>query len=206
MGFLAAPYFHSFVVARSGVAISYKYEGSVRAGCQQAPASRNMRILEEMIKAELAVMEKVSGLPVDPVAMAVTSNIWRASQLFRQKMERSILNESGLTWASFSTLYIVWIWGPIEMGEIAKSQSVGPSTITSTVTLLEKRGYCARNYPEGSRRSIMVTLTPEGEKLIEEVFPAFNQHERDFTSALTNEEAQVLAGLLRKIIVSQSEG
>ena len=164
-----------------------------------------MRILEEMIRAETAVMEKVSGLPIDPIAMAVTSNIWRVSQLFRQKMERGILQEYNLTWGSFSTLYIVWIWGPIEMGEIAKSQSVGRSTITSTVGLLEKRGYCSRNHIDGNRRSVVVTLTPEGEKLIEEVYPAFNKHEKNFTSALNMDESEQLVKLLRKIIIDQSD-
>jgi DNA-binding MarR family transcriptional regulator len=165
-----------------------------------------MRIREEMIQAEIEAMEKVSGLPIDPVAMGVASNIWRASQLLRQIMERTVLKDYNLTWASFATLYIVWIWGPIEMGEIAKSQSVGASTITSTVGLLEKRGYCARNYIEGNRRSIAVTLTPEGVQLIEEVFPIFNMQERNFTSSLTLDEAQQLARLLRKVIVDQGDG
>ncbi len=162
-----------------------------------------MRILEEMIKAETDIMEKVSGLPIDPMAMAAAANIWRASQLFRQNLEQAVLKEYSLTWASFSTLFIVWIWGPIEMGSIAESQSVGRSTITSTVSLLEKRGYCTRDHADGNRRTVLVTLTPEGRKLIEEVFPAFNQHEKAFIGALTEEETRVLAGLLRKIIVDQ---
>lgn len=164
-----------------------------------------MRILEDMIKAEIDVMEKVSGLPIDIAAMAATSNIWRASQLLRQKMERGILQEHNLTWASFSTLYIIWIWEPIEMGEIAISQSVGRSTITSTVSLLEKRGYCNRNHINGNRRTVVVSLTPAGKTLIEQIFPAFNQQEKAFISALSEQEAEILVGLLRKIITHQNQ-
>ena len=164
-----------------------------------------MRILEDMIKAEADAIEKLSGLPIDFVAMAVASNVWRTSQLFRQKMERGVLKEYNLTWAGFSTLYIIWIWEPIEMGEIANSQSVGRSTITSTVSLLEKRGYCMRNQVEGDRRSVVVSLTAEGRHLMEAVFPDFNKQEREFVSALDEDEAEVLVGLLRKIIKHQSE-
>jgi DNA-binding MarR family transcriptional regulator len=164
-----------------------------------------MRILEDMIKAEADAIEKLSGLPIDIVAMAVASNVWRTSQLFRQKMERGILKQYNLTWASFSTLYIVWIWGPIEMGEIAVSQSVGRSTITSTVSLLEKRGYCTRDHIDGNRRSVVVSLTPQGRRLIEEVFPEFNKQEKEFVSALNGDEAQFLVELLRKIITHQSD-
>ncbi len=156
--------------------------------------------LEMMIQAEADSIEKMSGLPIDVLAMSAASNIWRTSQMFRQKMERSILKEYGLTWASFSTLYIVWIWGPLEMGEIAVSQSVGPSTITSTVGLLEKRGLCTRDRRDENRRSVLVSLTPEGKALIEQVFPAFNHEEKHFVSPLNQEEAKTLIGLLRKII------
>lgn len=159
-----------------------------------------MRILEEMLKEEVDIIEHLSGLPIDIAAMAVASNIWRTGQLFRQDMEQNILQKYQLTWASFSTLFIVWIWEPIEMGEIAKSQSVGRSTITSTVGLLEKRGLCQRNHLNGNRRSVAVTLTPEGKALIEKVFPEFNHNEARFVSGLTDEEAATLTHLLRKVI------
>lgn len=159
-----------------------------------------MRIIESRIKAEEDIIQRVDGLPVDLVAMAVVSNIWRASQLFRQSVEQEVLRQHNLTWASFSTLFIVWVWEPIDMGGIAKSQSVGRSTVTSTVSLLEKRGYCLREHPEGNRRSVNVHLTPEGQALIEKVFPEFNRYEKHFVSGLTDEEAQTLTRLLRKVI------
>ncbi|MEO1442282.1 MAG: MarR family transcriptional regulator, partial [Chloroflexota bacterium] len=117
--------------------------------------------------------------------------------------EREVLQKHNLTWASFSTLFIVWIWGPIEMGGIAESQSVGRSTVTSTVGLLEKRGLCTRAHMDGNRRSVMVTLTPEGEDLIERVFPEFNRQEKAFVSALDEDEAETLTRLLRKVVAAQ---
>ena len=165
--------------------------------------SQLMRILEEMIEAEADILERVSGLPIDVVAMSVASNIWRTSQLFRQKMERDVLLNYQLSWASFSSLFIVWIWGPIDMGAIAESQSVGRSTITSSITLLEKKGYCVREHQGDDRRSVYVRLTPAGQALIEEVFPIFNRHEKEFTACLTDDEAQTLTHLLRKVILHQ---
>lgn len=162
-----------------------------------------MRVLDHILQAEADAIEKIAGLPIDITAMMVASNIWRASQLFRQTMERGVLKDYNLTWASFSTLYIIWVWEPIEMGEIAISQSVGPSTVTSTVSLLEKRGYCTRKHLNGNRRSVAVSLTPKGKALIEQVFPAFNQQEKNFVGALDEEESQILVSLLRKIIKDQ---
>ena len=73
-----------------------------------------MRLPDDLLPEEVDVMQRVSGLPVDFHAIAILANIWRAAQAFRLRMERTVLREFELTWASFSTLFIVWIWGPLE--------------------------------------------------------------------------------------------
>ena len=154
-----------------------------------------------MVRAEISVMERVAKLPIDPLALAVASNIWRASQIFRNKIESDVLRDNGLTWASFSTLFIVWVWEPIGMSAIAESQNVSRPTITSTVGLLEKRGLCSRQPSKnGDRRSVDVHLTDQGRKLIEHVFPQVNQGEAAFASGLSEDEQQLLATLLRKLL------
>ena len=161
-----------------------------------------MRVTEELINEERDVMERVSGLPIDSMAMAVMSNIWRASQDFRHSMERDILREYNLTFSSFSSLYIVWVWEPIDMSTIAKSQTVAKSTVSSTVNVLERRGLVQRFSPagDGDGRSIQVRLTEAGRELIEEVFPKFNAGEKSFVEGLTVGEMETLTGLLRKLI------
>lgn len=161
-----------------------------------------MRVSNELIDAEMDVMRRVSGLPINQQALAVASNIWRAGQVFRFKLERTVLRQYKLSWSSFSTLFIVWVWGPIEMSEIARHQSVSRPTITHTVNLLEKRAYCVRQFigDDGDRRVVKVILTETGRELVEEVFPLFNQGEADFVACLTDEECKMLATLLRKIV------
>ncbi|MGB1253318.1 MAG: MarR family winged helix-turn-helix transcriptional regulator [Candidatus Promineifilaceae bacterium] len=160
-----------------------------------------MRVSDEMVRAEINIMERVAKLPIDPLALAVASNIWRASQVFRNTIESSVLRANGLTWASFSTLFIVWVWEPIGMSAIAESQNVSRPTITSTIGLLEKRGLCIRRPSNnGDGRSIQVHLTPAGQELIEDVFPQVNQGEAAFVSGLSAEERQTLATLLRKLL------
>jgi hypothetical protein len=73
-----------------------------------------MPVHDDFSQTELEIMRRVSGLPVDELALSVVSNVWRAAQSFKLKMERSVLRENDLSFASFSTLFIVWIWGPIE--------------------------------------------------------------------------------------------
>jgi DNA-binding MarR family transcriptional regulator len=149
---------------------------------------------------ELEVMRRASGLPIDELALAVASNIWRAAQGFKLKMEREVLREHNLSFASFSTLFIVWIWGPIETRDIAKSQAVSKATVTSLLITLEKRGLVKRRASKVDRRLVIVKLTDAGRTLIEWLFPKFNQGESEMASVLTASEQDTLAHLLRKIV------
>jgi MarR family transcriptional regulator, 2-MHQ and catechol-resistance regulon repressor len=161
-----------------------------------------MPVHDDFRKEELDVMHRVAGLPVDELALAVASNIWRTAQMFKLKMEREILREHDLTFASFSTLFIVWIWGPIETREIARSQAVTKATVTSTVSKLETQGFVKRRDSKSDKRLVTVELTGKGKRLIEWVFPKFNQGEVELAQSLTEEEQDTLAHLLRKVLRS----
>ena len=132
-----------------------------------------MRITNELIQAEQDILHRVAELPVNLSALAVASNIWRASQSFRLTLERTVLRQYELTWSSFSTLFIIWVWGPIGMSAIAEHQFVSRPTVTSAVTQLEKRGYCVRQTAaqevgtQRDRRTVRVALTDTGRTLIE---------------------------------------
>lgn len=159
-----------------------------------------MPVNDDFSKEELDVMQRVSGLPIDELGLAVASNIWRAAQLFKLKMEREVLREHELSFASFSALFIVWIWGPIETREIAKSQAVSKATVTSLVNTLENQGLVKRRGVKKDKRLVTVELTDKGKRLIEWVFPKFNQGEVEVSSSLNEKEQETLAHLLRKVI------
>jgi DNA-binding MarR family transcriptional regulator len=159
-----------------------------------------MPVHDDFSQTELEIMRRVAGLPVDELALSVASNIWRAAQLLKSGAERKVLREHGLSFASFSTLFIVWIWGPIETREIARSQAVTKATVTSLVNTLEKRGLVRRTSNPDDRRLVIVELTGPGKNLIEWVFPRFNQGEKELAQSLSEAEQETLAHLLRKVV------
>jgi DNA-binding MarR family transcriptional regulator len=164
-----------------------------------------MPIHDDFSRAELEVMGRVSGLPIDELALAVASNLWRASQRFKQKLEREILREHDLSFSSFSTLFIIWIWGPIETREIAKSQAVSKATVTSLLKTLEKRGLVKRRASRSDKRLVLAELTAQGRTTIEWVFPRFNGGEAEVAATLTEAEQLELARLLRKVVAGIQE-
>jgi DNA-binding MarR family transcriptional regulator len=162
-----------------------------------------VRWAEELLPEEVDVMKRVSGLPVNAPAIAVVTNIWRAAQALKTTAERTVLREYGLSWASFSTLYILWIWGPLETRALARAQGVSRPTVTSLVDTLERRGYVRRCPVQSDRRLVTVELTAEGLSCIERVYPIFNRTiEAGIVADLNRDEQDQLAYFLRVVIAS----
>lgn len=73
--------------------------------------------------------------------------------------------------------------------------------VTNRVNRLEAAGLVTRANDTEDRRSVNVTLTAEGQTLVEEALFDRVAHMRDIFSALTAKESETLAGLLRKLML-----
>jgi DNA-binding MarR family transcriptional regulator len=68
---------------------------------------------------------------LDLDAIAVVTNVYRAAQGIRNKMEREVLAEYGLSWTSFSMLYDLWIGESIETKKLAVLAGVSKPTVSN---------------------------------------------------------------------------
>ncbi|WP_369217430.1 MarR family winged helix-turn-helix transcriptional regulator [Streptomyces flavofungini] len=150
---------------------------------------------------EKAVRAKLGGTPVKHDRMAAVANIYRAASAVRQHFENSVLRGAELTWTSFVVLYVVWIWGEMETRYVAEEAGISKGTLTGVARTLAGRGLLERRGHPDDGRLALLRLTEEGERLMGEVFPAFNAEEAFVTEGLTDEECRALADLLRKIVV-----
>jgi MarR family transcriptional regulator, organic hydroperoxide resistance regulator len=154
----------------------------------------------DFIHAEQDVRSRVGDLDLDYAALAAISNIFRAANAVRNHMERNVLRDVDLSWSSFVTLFVLWIWGEMETGRLAEECAVSKGTLTGVLSTLEKRKLAARKPHQSDGRRVLVRLTPGGKRLITKIFPAFNQHEAKATERLTDKETRQLAHLLREIV------
>jgi DNA-binding MarR family transcriptional regulator len=96
-------------------------------------------------------------------------------------------------------LWVVWIWENIETREIAAEAGFSKATLTGVLNTLEKRGLSSRKRSQGDGRLVVVSMTPKGRKLMEQLFPLFNKQEQFVASALSEKAQPVVADGLRKI-------
>lgn len=108
-------------------------------------------------------------------------------------------SDTGLTISQFGTLEALYHLGPLCQTEIGKKILRSSGNITLVIDNLEKRGLVRREREGGDRRRVSVQLTPEGRKLISQVFPLHVEVITSAFSALEPEEQAELGRLCKKL-------
>jgi DNA-binding MarR family transcriptional regulator len=152
------------------------------------------------VTAEQLAAERLGALGIDTDAMAAVSNIFRAATVVRNHMERSVLATADLSFTAFTVLWVLWIWGEQEARHVADEAGISKGTLTGVVTTLERRGLAGRRVHPDDRRSVLVEISAEGERLMAELFPAFNAEEAKVSSGLGPRRKAELADALRTIL------
>jgi MarR family transcriptional regulator, organic hydroperoxide resistance regulator len=156
----------------------------------------------DLVQAERDIRSRIGDQHLDFAAMAAVSNIYRAANVVRNHMERKVLADEDLSWAAFTVLFVLWIWGDQQTRHLADEAGVTKGTLTGVLKTLEKRGLAIRRAHHGDGRLVLVSLEPKGLAVIERLYPAFNMREAFVSDGLNEREKNQLAALLRKIIRS----
>jgi MarR family transcriptional regulator, organic hydroperoxide resistance regulator len=160
---------------------------------------------QDLVQAERDIRDRIGGQHLDFAAMAAVSNIYRAANAIRHRMEQQVLAEQDLSWAAFTVLFVLWIWGDQQTRYLAAEAGVTKGTLTGVLKTLEKRGLARRRGHDADGRLVLVSLEPKGLEVIEGLFPAFNRGEALVSASLTEREKNQLASLLRRIIRTVEE-
>ena len=151
-------------------------------------------------KTERAVAARLGEASVDMASMQVVSNIYRAAHSIRNHLERTVLAPYGLTWTGWVVLWVIWVWGDIEAGDVASEAGISKSTLTGVVKTLEAKGLVGRNtHPDDGRR-VVLSLTGGGQALMATAFQRFNAVEQWATEQLDSGAKTDVARALRTII------
>jgi DNA-binding MarR family transcriptional regulator len=116
----------------------------------------------------------------------------------------------GLTSAQFDVIATLGDTSGMPCAELSDKTLVTKGTLTGVLDRLEARGEIERVPSETDRRSIIVRLTPKGERLFQRVFPAHISYLKPyFERALTARQMTDLRNLLlglKKSFVEHERG
>ncbi|MBS1691479.1 MAG: MarR family transcriptional regulator [Actinobacteria bacterium] len=174
-------------------------EGPTRRSTGEPPFGAVVDPDGEKTMAELLAERHVAGMSLDLEAMATVSNIHRVATRIRHHFEQGVLRDRELTWTSFVTLWVLWIWGETQTRYLAEEVGVSRSTLSGVLNTLERRGLVRRRPHESEGRLVLVSNTATGEELMNELFPKFNAEEAFVVESLSPDTLNRLASALRSI-------
>ncbi|WP_309083517.1 MarR family transcriptional regulator [Chelativorans sp.] len=140
---------------------------------------------------------------LDTEPMAILGRAYRLSNLVRGSIEATFA-AFGLDRGEFDVMATLRRSGPpyrLTPTELYTSLMISSGGLTHRLDRLEKAGLIRREKSPNDGRSVLVALTDAGVARAEEAFRTDMANESSFLKALEPKEREMLAALLRKLIV-----
>lgn len=111
---------------------------------------------------------------------------------------KPFLDEIDLTYTQYITMMALWEKEEINVKDLGEILYLDSGTLTPVLKKLEQKGYICRNRSNEDERVLIVTLTPEGEKLKEKAVEIPGKISTCIS--LSKEEALTMYQLLHKLL------
>ncbi|MFT8320050.1 MAG: MarR family transcriptional regulator [Bacillus sp. (in: firmicutes)] len=111
--------------------------------------------------------------------------------------EEMTKNKLGIT--EFSVLEVLYQKGKQTIQQIGNCILVSSGSMTYVIDKLEQRGLLCRNACPDDRRVVHVTLTDDGNELMNDIMPKYHEFVNQMFETLDSDEAETLVQLLKKV-------
>ena len=117
----------------------------------------------------------------------------RASAIFQENMAE------GLTPQQYAALVKIRDFGSVSQNRLGRAVAMDPATSQGVAQRLIAKNLITRADDPDDRRRTLLSLTPEGERLVEKLVPLGRKITADTLEPLSKAEQAAFLGLLRKL-------
>src|SRR4029079_9258464 len=135
-------------------------------------------------------------------ALQVTARLSRIGPLLARRQEE-VFDRFSLSRGEVGALSALRISGPpyrLSPTRLAKGLMLSSAGITSRIDRLERRRLVRRLDDPDDRRGVIIELTDEGQRVVDEAVAALAISDRQLLDRLDPQEVDQLEGLLRKVL------
>jgi len=147
-------------------------------------------------------MEEAEGPAVNRLDWGLLSwGVGTTVRLLRNELTPRIIaayEPFGLRNGALSTMVLIQANPGCSQSEMARELAMDDSAMVAIIDELEKRGLAMRSRSTADRRRNILSLTPEGEKTMQDMLVCAKRVERPITEALSDQERDTLIQLLRR--------
>lgn len=149
------------------------------------------------------VADEVPG--VDAQALHTILLLHRVTDVIVYDLESGVHRPAGWSFAGFRMMFVLWLAGPMPSSRLARLTGSGRAATSALAKTLEADGLVARGASPTNRRTVVLTLTPEGRARLLAAFGEHHERERAWAGRLDEREQQTLIGLLSKLIAGAED-
>jgi DNA-binding MarR family transcriptional regulator len=124
-------------------------------------------------------------------------HIRRASRILTQVYDAA-LRPTGLELNQLTLLVAIHLFEAVSITQLAQTLFADQTTVTRNVKLMEKRGLVTVN-PGEDRRIKLVSLTTEGQTVLEQALPLWEQVQAELIQQFGEQKWQTLLSLLSEV-------
>jgi len=114
------------------------------------------------------------------------------------KMEYETIKAGGLTNSQFAVLEVLYHKGDLKICDIIEKILTTSGNITVVIKNLEKDGLIRKYANTEDKRSILISITDKGKKIMDDIFPNHVDNINNIFNILTIEEKLELKKILKK--------
>ena len=134
------------------------------------------------------------------------ANLVRTTTEFLNEVQRRRAPVARLSASGFQALAVIEGAGEsLPSNVIADRLLVSTASMTSLLDTLERRGFAARRPHPDDRRKILVEITDDGRRVVDQMLPVVHAAATEAFSGLTETERQVLIDVLTRVREQVSE-
>lgn len=135
------------------------------------------------------------------LADKISLSLLLLGRLVGRRLERALVEEGlAITPAQARVLLALHFQGPLTQAALALQTGVDPSTLVSTLDVMERDGMAVREPSPDDRRAHLVSLTASGEELVPGLFALWDAVEAELTRAMPPADRKSLTAMLQELM------
>lgn len=151
---------------------------------------------------EARATERVAELggDIDLDSFAASFDLFRLATRTIGHFDSEVHRPLGLSMAGFRILFTVWVFGSLEVRDIARLSGVSRAAVSGVVTTLERDGLAVRQRDQADGRLASVTATDAGIDTVRSAYGGQHVRERQLFGVLDAAELSAFTATLRKLL------
>lgn len=135
---------------------------------------------------------------MDEADESLAEAFWSVARRLRH-LTHEVIEPLGITPGQSRAVGVLMRHGVMRLNELSDHLRIAPRSTTEVVDGLQERGLVERRPDPLDRRATLVALTDQGQAIAEKIRQARSAEADRFFAALSGEDREALAALLRKL-------